>query len=286
MRVTVKRLTVSERVNKEITEKVQTYFDQYNNESDPKHKIDLKYKLGRKVLRAYFAEVLGLSDEDFASFLKEQFKDIKKASDSLGEDYVSKRMARGEMTLQDFKLMAHEGETLDRFSKYDFVDLSKSKLSQKNLLARFMLLSVLSMTQTSLKEAYLSVALEPLVQLNNLVVRRFGADGNWSTAVAILATHENLVKKKLIDLGLKEADIEKRSKEGGLSPLVDQLVMLIKAKEKRDVSLDFYKASGLRNVRNQLEHRGYAMKVSHEEMRNLLKDVLRFEAELFASSSN
>jgi hypothetical protein len=281
VRVRVKKPTVSEQMNKSVSEKVQKYYDQYNKETDPKRKIDLKYKMGRKIVNIYFAEILSLTDKDFGSFLKEQFKDIQKAFDDLGKDYVDKRMSRGEMNLQDIELLAYEGQTLDRFSKGDFIDLSKSKLSQKNQLARMMLLSVLSMTQSAVKEAYLTVALEPLVQLNNLVNRRFGADGNWSTAVAILATHENLVKRKLRDLGISEAEIEKTSKEGGLNPLVSQLVKLIKLREKRDVSLEFYKASGLRNVRNELEHRGYALKVSHDEMRNILKDVLRFEAELF-----
>jgi len=268
-------------MNKSISEKVQKYYDQYNKETDPKRKIDLKYKLGRKILNIYFAEILSLNDKDFGYFLKEQFKDIEKAIENLGTDYVNKRLARGEMTLQDIELLAYEGQTLDRFSKYDFINLNTSKLSKRKQFGRIMLLSVLSMTQSSVKDAYLSVALEPLVQLNNLVSRRFDADSNWSTAVAILATHENLVKRKLRDLGMSEAEIEKTSKEGGLSPLVSQLVRIIKAKENRDVSLDFYKASGLRNVRNELEHRGYALKVSHDEMRNILKDVLRFEAELF-----
>jgi hypothetical protein len=277
---------VSERLNRAVALKIIKLAEQYNQETDPKRKIDLKYKLGRTLMGAFVSAVMNLSDADFKIFLKEQFGAVFKAIENIGTEYVNKKMSRGELTLQDIQLMAYESETVDRISKYDLLGMGKSKLPKKKQFERIVALSLLSMFSNIANQAYLNSALEPLEQLNNLVMRRFGADGNWVFTVATLATHENLVKKKLIDLGMSEKGIEDVSRQGGLNPLVSRLVKLIESKENRQVSLGFYQASGLRAVRNEIEHHGYARKVTHDEMRNVLKDVLRFEAELFHEPSS
>jgi hypothetical protein len=275
------KVTVSERVSKAVALKIIKLADRYNQETDPKRKIDLKYKLSRTIMGAFYSEVLSLSDKDFKVFLKEQFGAVFKAIENIGSEYVDKKLARGEMSMQDIQLLAYEGETLDRVAKYELPGVGRRKVSPKREHERMMALGVLSIFSNMANQAYLNAALEPLAQLNNLVSRRFGADQNWVFTVATLATHENLVKKKLAELGVSEQEIENLSKSGGLSPLVSRLEKLIKSKENRQVSLGFYQASGLRTVRNELEHHGYAMKMSHDEMRGILKDVLKFEAELF-----
>jgi len=127
----------------------------------------------------------------------------------------------------------------------------------------------------------LDLELEPFQQLNAIVHRRFGAQYYWSLAVALLATHENLVKKKLVELGMNEEEIERISRTKGFPKLIQQLARLIERKDKRSVSLAFYKTSSLRTVRNQLEHQGYKLAVTRDEIFDLLKDTLRFETELF-----
>lgn len=278
--------TVSERLNKAVELKIIKLADNYNQETDSKKKIDLKYRLRRTLMGVIVNEIMDLSDKDFEIFLKEQFGAVSKAIENIGTENLNKKMARGELTVQDIQLMAYEGEIIDRISKYDLLGVKKSKLPKKKQFERMMALSLLSMFSNIANQAYLNSALEPLVQLNNLVMKRFGADGNWVLAVATLATHENLIKKKLRDLGMSEKEIEDISRQKGLSPLISRLVKLIESKENRQVSLGFYQASGLRAVRNEIEHHGYARKVAHDEMRNVLKDVLKFDAELFIESPN
>src|SRR5437667_8099733 len=127
----------------------------------------------------------------------------------------------------------------------------------------------------------MGVALEPLSQINALVARRFASDQNWVLAVGILISHENLIKRKLVDLGVPNQIIENISKKEGLHPLISMLEQKILDREKRSVSLEFYRSSALRAIRNKLEHEGYNLKVSQEEMLTLLRDIQRFENELY-----
>ncbi len=96
-----------------------------------------------------------------------------------------------------------------------------------------------------------------------------------------MATHENLVKKKLVELGMLEDLVEHLSRTKGFPKLIDRLAKLIERREKRRVSLTFYKTSSLRTVRNKIEHEGYKLGVTRDEVFDLLKDTLRFETELF-----
>jgi hypothetical protein len=139
-------------------------------------------------------------------------------------------------------------------------------------------------TGLSFQLGVMAVNLEPLYQLNAMVARRFGGDGHWTLATAILATHENLVKKKLVELGLSEGKIEGISREKGFPALVGILAKEIQRKENRRVSLAFYKASALRMVRNKMEHEGYNLTVKREEVLDLLKEIRKFEAEMFPSA--
>lgn len=129
----------------------------------------------------------------------------------------------------------------------------------------------------------LIVELIPLFKLSDITEKRFGSDYNWAIAVSILATQENLVKKKLIDLGMAQIEIEKflKDKGGKFSNLVDLLAEKIKEKEGRRVNLSFYKSSTIREVRNKIEHEGYDVQVRPDDVSDLLNDVEKFDKELF-----
>ncbi len=275
------KITVSQRIEQAVGLKVARLVERYNQETDSKRKIDIKYKLGRTIMGAFIAEVLNLNEKDWKLFLKEQFGGVFKALEDLGTDYVNKRLARGELSIRDIELLAYEGATIDRVSKYKLPGVARREVSKKRIVERTAVLSILGTFSLMVSQAYLSVALEPLGHLNNLVARRFNADQNWVFTVATLATHENLMKKKLAELGVSEQEIEELSRKEGLNPIIRRLEQEITQREKRQVSLGFYQASGPRTVRNQLEHHGYNVKASPDEMRGILRDVLKFEAELF-----
>jgi hypothetical protein len=152
----------------------------------------------------------------------------------------------------------------------------------KRVMERSLLLITLQYAQLGLQMQLMSASIEPLSLMTVMVKNYFGADENWLFAVAILATHENLVKKKLLDLGVPEAEIENENVK--FRDLMDRLTKEIEQKENRKLGLGFYKTDTLRTVRNELEHRGYRHKVSKEQMLELLKDLKDFQKEVFPPS--
>lgn len=68
--------------------------------------------------------------------------------------------------------------------------------------------------------------------------------------------------------------------------LVDLLSEKISKQEQRDVGLAFYKSSTLRVIRNKFVHEGYKMKITSEEVNDLLSDIEKFEKELFLETKS
>ena len=84
---------------------------------------------------------------------------------------------------------------------------------------------------------YYNLLLEPLSNLEQIIKKHFHADANWYVAISILAVHENLVKKKLIDLKVTEEEITRVLKKSKFEGLVKRLGELIEKEEKRKLSL-------------------------------------------------
>ena len=68
-----------------------------------------------------------------------------------------------------------------------------------------------------------------------------------------------------------------------LTPVLDLLESKIEEKEKRKVSLSFYRYATLRIVRNKLEHEGYKQSVTKDDVLNLANEIEKFGAELHKS---
>ena len=67
-----------------VSKQCKNLIERYNNESDPKQKIEIKYKLGRKIFSSYFRVIMSLNDKDWRHFLKEGFEPVVKAIGALG----------------------------------------------------------------------------------------------------------------------------------------------------------------------------------------------------------
>jgi len=145
------------------------------------------------------------------------------------------------------------------------------------MLERTLVLLVVSYFQLGLQQQVMNASIEPLSMMANMIANHFNADVNWLFAVSILATHENLVKRKLLDLGVDETTMESEN----YPALIERLAKEIEDKEKRKLGLGFYKTDSLRTIRNELEHRGYRYKVTREQMLELLRDLKDFEREVF-----
>ena len=125
----------------------------------------------------------------------------------------------------------------------------------------------------------------PITRLQNILVKQFESDFSWAMAISILATQENLVKQKLMELGQDKKEIKEflKGKGNNFSKLVEWLSQEIEKKEQRKLTLSFYKSSTLREMRNTIEHEGFDIKISKDDVDDILKDIKKFEKELFPS---
>ena len=277
--------TVSEVLAQRIQERCKDLIDEYNAEKDPRIRIETKYDLARELLRQLIIEISKLKDADWRRFVREQIKPLEEAWEKLGKEWLDQKLAHGELSWQDMKLLLAEAEVADEFAHRRLTKVEKEALARRRTLERVLALTWIGYAQLYLSLGALGIALDPLSQIINLVEPRFGADENWVLSIAALAAHENLVKKKLVELGVADGRIEKVSRDKGFGPLVALLEKEIENKEKRQVSLAFYKSSSIRAIRNKLEHEGYKQKVTKDEMLDLVRDIRRFEGEIFRKSS-
>ena len=274
-----KRKTVSEGLNDTVQAECKGLIDEYNLEKDPEIRLKIQYEILRKVIRTVIIRVSRLKEKDWRRFLKEQIKPLGDWIEKTSREILEQRLRRGQLGLQDIGLLHTESELAEGFGRLSRIE--SQVLRKKRTIERLLALIFLSYVGLYFQMGVLVVNLEPLSELNTLVAKRFGADHNWTLAAALLSTHENLVKQKLADLGIPHEKIEQISRKEGFASLLTLLAREIEAKEKRRVSLAFYKSSSLRMVRNKLEHEGYRQKVTKEEVFDLLKEIKRFEAELF-----
>lgn len=252
-------------------------FSKLEKENNPTRKAELFYKLWIDLFDGYALAISKLTKSEYEKLIAERSHNLLTLSEEIKKMGLEYATSQGNISLDDLMIMG--------FQPYSTKEQSSGKLdeilSKKDTMERMLSLEILRRFQLQSLLYKANITLEPLSQLNKLVKRRFGNDENWSLAVAILATHENLVKKKLIDLGISEDEINKTEKEKKFVGLLDLLNKKILEVEKRQVSLTFYKSSSLREVRNTLEHYGYSQAVTKSDVLELLKDIKKFEIELF-----
>jgi len=261
-------------VGKEL-EKIQKKYDETKG---VRAKSELFTDVYHRALLAYFHEIKIIDSDIFDESINKRSENLMNLAKTIPEKL--KQVKLEGVKDEDIFSMALSLEPEPRFlekiqNELENVDLGIDEY-KKLFLTEFI-------SKFEFYYLTLSIVLEltPLLKLGDIVKERFNSDHNWGLAVAILATQENLVKKKLIDLGMSKADINKFLKQNTFSNLVDLLADKIKKEEKRQVKLSFYKPSSLREVRNKIEHEGYEVKVEFDDILDLIDDVEKLDRELF-----
>lgn len=257
-----------------------------NKLTDPQEKFAAEYEMYKEVQKHAILEIDKLTDDEFSKLKNQNNRELRKFWKNFGIQYFDDMLRSGETSLGEFDKELVQGQIVYEYLNRKFTKAEKVALSKKKTLKRLWILAKLENLVFKTEVGAKLYQFQPYFQINEIISRRFGFDENWGIAIAILATHENLVKKKLDDLGMNKMEIGKLSKNQGLDPLVNKLAELIELNEKRKPSLLFYKSSALRKVRNRLEHEGYDQIVTHKEVQDLLKDIKNFESELFPPEKN
>ena len=276
--------SITDSINEEILASTKRLTDSFKVEKDAKIRLRIQYAIAKRGARVAIRRVARLSERDWRRYMKEQFKPFAESVDKTSKELFEQKLRLGQIGPQDLEIISEEKSLLDRFNLLTPAD---SKLFRnRRTIDRILVMNFLQYVTQLHLQWVLNMELEPFQQLNAIVHRRFGALYYWSIAVGLLATHENLVKKKLVELGMGERDLQVLSRTKGFRSLIDQLVTLVERKEKRKVSFAFYRTSSLRTLRDRLEHEGYKLNVTRDDVFELLKDTLRFETELFPIPQN
>lgn len=250
-------------------------------EKDPEIKMELEYLLSKDLTKSALLEISYLTETEFRRLKTEHKKGLDEMARKFGTEYLEKRMRVGGVTVQELDESIMRGYMTIELRDRRPSPIERKALSKKSTLERMLFLTKMYNFQLQFQMAMELHYLEPLFEANQIISRQFGFDQNWSLAIVILATQENLIKKKLVSLGMNEDEIIHISKGKGIDSLLERLTSLMETKENRQPSLTFYMTSSLRKVRNRLEHEGYKQPVTNEEVLELLKDMKRFEAEIF-----
>jgi hypothetical protein len=274
--------TALEKINEAVATESKPLIDKHNQEKNPEKRLKLQYEIYQIVSRVSLRKIYELSDQEFERYLKQIAKPFADAYEKFEREVLVQRITQGAITPADLALIAAEQEIIARTFGKPLSSSLDQLYSRRKMLERMLILMIMQLAQTGLQLQMLSAWLEPFSELANTASSRFGAGPDWLFAVSILATHENLVKKKLVDLGIDEKLFEKAR----FSDLVDRLASEIEIKEGRKLGLSFLKTASLRDTRNEMEHRGYRHKVTRQQMLELLKDLRDFEKEVYATNGS
>jgi hypothetical protein len=170
--------------------------------------MKLKYRLVREVFRSISLQILSLNERDWRRFCSEQVQPVGKAWEEIGRQRLDEKLSQGAVSFQDLELLMLESEYLGKARNWRLGRVEKRLLSKKGTIERLLVLQSIAHVQLLLGMTALGILLEPLSDLNQLVHRRFAVDENWTVAVAVLAVHENLIKRKLADLGVEESAVK------------------------------------------------------------------------------
>ena len=149
------------------------------------------------------------------------------------------------------------------------MDLSKKHLE------RYVVLLLLGSAQNELQVTQNAIEYNEFWRAITLVKRRLGFDHDWFTCLGLIQLHENLIKRKIIDLSGKIKGDEP------INVLIINLAKLINEKENRDVTLDLEMSQGLKKIRDLMTHEGYLHKVTKNTLKKITKEIEDLEALLY-----
>ena len=263
-------------VQEKIIRKCAPYLKKLEKEKDEIKRLKLQFQISKKTLYVALAELKKLSDSQWEKYMEELFEPLVKQSEQISEKIdtlILKKSpdAKEYERYQKLKRISEKGNA-DLFQVLDQVDLNKKQLERLLIIFfKHMIAADISLIQNNLDFYEFNEA-------GGVVQRRFGFDYNWLVCLSLIQLHENLVKKKITELG---GEIRK---EDRIDSLVPVLLKLIKEKEGRDVSLALLMSDGLKKTRNLMTHHGYKQSVSKSDLEKIFNEITSLEQTLYPNT--
>lgn len=239
----------------------------YDQEPDEERKQRLKFSYLEKVapifIVAFFEELASTSERDFNRMMSEIGKAMEEKLEELGRDYLD-----FELMMKDPIIVFQEVFLTERVGRAVQRELEKREelFEDPQLLLRLMAL----MAVRELSFGVVFATLRPFFEVLDMARDRLGIDQNWAIAAFALNLEESLVKKKLLELGVSNNEMEE-----SFHKLLEKTVDLIEMKEGRRLPIDVFLSAGYRKLRNKLDHEGYLWKPTRKETNEIVRHLLR-----------
>lgn len=266
--------SIQEKINK----KCLRYIKKLEKEKDEAKRLKLTYEIANKALIMLIEEIGKLSESQWEKYVEAVFEPIAKQSQSISENYDTLMMktskdAKEYIKYQKLKKISIKGmETL--FETLDSINFSKKQLTRQLVLLWGVLIG------TDLKLAQNNLDFYEFNQAGIMIQRRFGFDYNWLVYLALIQLHENLIKKRIIQLG------DEFKEDDSIRILISKLADLIQKKEKREVSLSLLLSNGVKSARDVMTHEGYKHQVTKPNLEELFGEIKKLEQILYPENKN
>lgn len=269
----MRKKSVLQEITNRIQKATQKEQSKLQKEKDPLKQTKLGLKIQRKITKIFLDEVKSRSDSDFENWLEEVSKSFTEQYTTVTNqaDDIMLKISKDSKEFGKYKKVQSANE---KYFKTISSDLDDSNLSKKHL-ERFLVLMLLGTAQNEIQNMQNSIRYNELGRAINLVERRLKFDHNWFACLGLIQLHENLIKKKIVELG---GQIEG---EEHIEVLIKKLSKLIRTIEKRDVIIDLQMSQGLKKTRDIMTHEGYKHKITKETLKKITKEVEDLEGVLY-----
>ena len=278
--------TVLEKVNNAIRKSLRESLDEdaieliqaYESERDEAKKVELKYALSEAlapiIVSAYFEQFATMSDREFSNYCNEWAQPLLEKAEELGEEYLKYDMiTRNPLTvLTEIFVLSERSKTIGKkigakVEKY---------FKDPKVLERFLVLLLFNQFAYGLVFS----VFRPFFDILDIARSKLDVDEKWLMASAALDLEENMLKKKLTELGLTAGKIDKLK----YHQMVNRVIKLIEKREGRRIDLDILLTPGYRKVRNRFEHKGFDYRPADEEIYNIIAHVVKLGKSLWQAN--
>lgn len=267
------RITVLSSLKKKIEARCKSLIDKLETEKDEIKQLEIQGKIQATSLSIVLEELKDLSNKEWEELAEELFQPtIKQSNQVITElDVLALKQAKDPA---EFKKYEQSKRVSARINKRIGDVVNEANLNKKQL-ERFLVLLVNQILINDIAAIQNNLNFYEFLTAIEIVKRRFGADHNWLVFISLIQLHENIIKKKIIELSGDYKDDEP------IRVLSAKLAKLVKEKEKSDISLSLIMSDGIKHARDIMSHEGYRYAVSKQDVQRLYNEINTLEKTLY-----
>lgn len=269
----MKQKNIKKNIEEKIRKRCKPYIKKLEKENDEIKRI----KINNKINEIQFSEIIDsikkLKDSEWNQLLDDLSNPIIEESNVINEQF-DKLIYQRSKDPKEFKLYEKQKKVNEKGLENIFKILDNAELNKKHLerYIQYVFHNLFTMQNIQSNEI---LRFYEFNEARNIAKRRFGFDFEWLICMSLIQLHENLIKKKITELGGEIKDDE------SIRVLIKNLTRLIKEKEKRDVSFGLLLSNGIKVARDTMSHEGFQHSVSKEDLSKLLKEISNLEEILY-----